>query len=229
MHPMADTARGCTAGLPSPIAIDGPAASGKSTIGRLLAGRFGYAFLDTGLMYRAFALAALRGGVPADTESCARLLERLALRLGDEQEARIYLDDEDVTDRLHDAEIERHVSAYASLPPVRAWMRERQREFARRGHTVLAGRDIGEVVLPDAALKIYLEADPAARARRRNAERGHEHEAAAAASHRELTRRDELDSPQTFVAPDAIHIDTTHLSLDEVFAAVLEHVPCAAG
>jgi cytidylate kinase len=210
---------------PDCIAIDGPAASGKSTIGRMLGERFGYRFLDTGLMYRAFALAALRTGIPATEADSAGFAETLDLRLGDESEARVYLGEEDVTDLLHDREIERHVSSYARLAPVRAKMREQQRAYARRGHTVLAGRDIGEVVVPDAPLKFYLDADESARARRRNTERQVPQEVARE-THEELVRRDRLDSPQTYIAPDAILIDTSDMTLAEVTAAVLEHIPC---
>lgn len=211
---------------PQSIAIDGPAASGKSSVSRALAERCGYHFLDTGLMYRAFALAAMRAGVEPTEDACARFAEIIDLRLGDEREARIYLGNEDVTAHLHDREIERNVSAYARLAPVRARLREQQREYARRGKAVLAGRDIGEVVLPDAPLKIYLDADEVARARRRNAERGIVHETTAKESHEELSRRDKLDSPQTYIAPGAVVIDTNVLTLDEVIARVLELVSC---
>lgn len=212
--------------LPQCIAIDGPAASGKSSVSRALAERCGYHFLDTGLMYRAFTLAAMRAGVEPSEENCAAFAARIDLRVGDEREARIYLGDEDVTSHLHDREIERNVSAYARLAPVRAKLRGQQREFAARGRAVLAGRDIGEVVLPDAPLKIYLDADETARARRRNAERGIVHETTARESHEELSRRDKLDSPQTYIAPGAVVIDTNVLSLDEVIAKVMELVAC---
>lgn len=209
---------------PDPIAIDGPAASGKSSLGRVIAERLGYHFLDTGLMYRAFALAAMRHGVPATAEACARFVGELELRLGDEAETRVYLGDEDVTGLLHNPGIESQVSAYARLEPVRTKMREMQRSFADRGKAILAGRDIGEVVLPHAPVKFYLEADETARARRRNAERGIAHEAAARESHVQLARRDRLDSGQTFLPPDAIVIDTTELTLDEVIAAAMEQL-----
>ncbi len=214
---------------PDCIAIDGPAASGKSTIGRILAERFGYSFLDTGLMYRAFALAALRHDVAPTEEACADFAANLDLRLGDEPEARIYLGDEDVTGLLHDREIERQVSSYARLEPVRTQMRKQQQAYARRGRAVLAGRDIGEIVVPEAPLKFYLEADETARARRRNTERGIMHDATARESRDELSRRDQLDKPQTHTAPDAIVIDTSEMTLDEVVALVLEQVACANG
>lgn len=193
---------------------------------RALADRCGYHFLDTGLMYRAFAMAAMRAGVEATEEACARFADEIDLRVGLEREAHIYLGTEDVTAHLHDREIERNVSAYARLAPVRAKLRAQQREFAARGQTVLAGRDIGEVVLPDAPLKIYLDADEDARVRRRNAERGIVHETTARESHQELSRRDKLDSPQTYVAPGAIVIDTNLLDLNEVIARVMELVSC---
>lgn len=211
---------------PACIAIDGPAASGKSSVSRALAERCGYQFLDTGLMYRAFALAATRAGVEPTEEACSRFIERLELRIGSEREARIHLGEEDVTALLHDAEIERHVSAYAKLAPVRAKLRAQQRAFAERGKTVLAGRDIGEVVVPNAPLKIYLDADEAARARRRNSERGIVLDSSARQAQEALSRRDRLDSPQTYVAPDAVVIDTSALTLDEVIARVLELAAC---
>lgn len=211
---------------PACIAIDGPAASGKSSVSRALADRCGYHFLDTGLMYRAFAMAAMRAGVAPNENECARFVQQLDLRIGDEREARIYLGTEDVTAHLHDREIERNVSAYARLGPVRARLRMQQREFANRGKTVLAGRDIGEVVLPDAPLKIYLDADEEARASRRNSERGIVHETTARESRQELSDRDKRDAPQTYVAPGAVVIDTNVLTLDEVIERVMELVSC---
>jgi CMP/dCMP kinase len=213
--------------LPSPVAIDGPAASGKSSLGRVLAQRLGYAFLDTGLMYRAVALAALRAGLPPTDEACGPFVRALDLRIGSEPDAHVYLGDEDVTSLLHNNEIEHEVSAYARLPAVRAAMRDGQRAFAGRGRTALAGRDIGEIVLPAAPLKFYLDADEGARAARRDAERG----ALPTAPREELHpvgRRDRLDSPQTHIPADAIVIDTTELTLDEVIQKALEAVECAA-
>ncbi|MGE3076330.1 MAG: (d)CMP kinase [Dehalococcoidia bacterium] len=215
-----------TCELPETIAIDGPAASGKTTVGMAIARKYNYHFLDTGLMYRAFAVAAMRAGVEPTDVACAKFAREVDLRVGDERAARIYLGDEDVTDHLHDRGVERYVSAYARLAPVRARLREQQREFARRGKAVLAGRDIGEVVVPDAPLKIYLDADEEARARRRNAERGIVHETTAKESHAELSMRDKLDSPQTYIAPGAVIINTNVLTLKEVIARVMELVSC---
>ncbi len=209
---------------PDPIAIDGPAASGKSSLGRAIARRLGYHFLDTGLMYRAVALAAMRRSVPATNEACEPFVAGLDLQLGNEMETRVYLGEEDVTPLLHNPEIESQVSAYAQLSAVRERMREMQRAFADRGRAVLAGRDIGEVVLPHAPVKFYLEADEAARARRRNAERGIAQADAARESHVQLSRRDRADQGQTFLPPDAIVVDTTEMTLAEVIAAAMERL-----
>lgn len=212
---------------PSSIAIDGPAASGKSSVSRALAARCGYRFLDTGLMYRAFTLAAIRANVPPTEEACASFAEEIDLRIGDETEAHVYLGAEDVTHKLHNRELESHVSSYARLAPVRAALIKRQRAYAHRWRSVLAGRDIGEVVLPDAPLKIYLDADENARARRRNKERGVGHQEAQE-SQRALSRRDRLDAPQTYISPDAVVIDTSALTLEEVIDRVLELASCGA-
>jgi cytidylate kinase len=216
-----------TARAPSPIAIDGPAASGKSSVGRALAAALGFRFLDTGLIYRAFALAAMRSGVPADDREAGAYARSVDLRITDETEARMLLGEEDVTPLLHNAEIDHEVSAYSRLPAVRDALRARQREFAAAGGSVLAGRDIGEVVLPDAPVKLYLAASEEARAQRRAQERG-EPVAEADRSSAELARRDRMDSGQTHIAAGAIVIDTTALPLDEVIALALEKIRCAA-
>jgi cytidylate kinase len=211
-----------TASPPSLIAIDGPAASGKTTLGRRLAERLGYRFLDTGLMYRAFTLAALRRGIGATSDESDALAHEIDMHLEGEPEARVFLGPEDVTGLLHTDEIERHVSAYSRLPAVREAMRTRQREYASRGHVILAGRDIGEVVLPDAGLKFYLEASEEMREARRRGERVSAENALGHA----LRQRDERDAPRTFRAGDAVVIDTTHLSLEEVIARAWEAIQC---
>ena len=219
--------------LPQQIAVDGPAASGKSTLGEALSARFGYRFLDTGLMYRAFTLAALRTGVAATDEACGGLVSRLEFAVGREAIARIYLDGEDVTPLLRDAAVEKNVSAYAAIPAVRTEMVRRQREFAAEGMAVLAGRDIGTVVLPDAPLKFYLEASEEARSRRRSVQvrtwgREQHHDEA----RRDIAVRDEVDSARKTSpmrpADDAVLIDTTDLSLEEVVGVVMERVTCFA-
>ena len=210
-----------------PIAIDGPAASGKSSVGRAVAAALGFRFLDTGLIYRAFTLAATRVGVSAQDDVAGRYAREVDLRISDETVARLLLGEEDVTPLLHNAAVDHDVSAYSRLPAVRDALRERQRTFAAAGGSVLAGRDIGEVVLPDAPVKLYLDASEQARAKRRAIERGEDrNEAAQSAA--ALGRRDTLDSGQTHVAREAIVIDTTALTLDEVIALALEKLRCAA-
>ena len=213
---------------PSPIAIDGPAASGKSSVGRAIAATFSFRFLDTGLIYRAFALAALRAGIPPDDDAAGPYAKQVDLRISDETNARLFLGDEEVTPLLHNAAIDDEVSAYSRLPSVRGALRERQRAFAIAGRSVLAGRDIGEVVLPDAPVKLYLAASEEARAQRRSRERGDD-SSQAERSAAALTRRDQLDTGQTHIAEGAIVIDTTALSLEEVIALALEKIRCAAG
>jgi len=221
--------------LPSPIAIDGPAASGKSTLGRVLAERLGYRFLDTGLMYRAFTLAALREGVAAaDPDACEALAGRLDMRVEAGAATTIHLGAEDVTPLLRSAEVEANVSAYSAIPAVRQAMVRMQREIAAGGPAVLAGRDIGTVVLPRAPLKFYLDASEEARVRRRRVQAGswgaeqEVHEA-----RRDIAGRDVVDSSRAASplrpADDAVVVDTTGMTLDEVIEFVLEKVRCAVG
>ncbi|MEX0781337.1 MAG: (d)CMP kinase [Dehalococcoidia bacterium] len=219
---------------PAPIAIDGPAASGKSTLGRRLADELGYVFLDTGLMYRAYTLAALRAKVPADdVRANEGLVNQVDLRVRASLDTHIFLGDEDVTARLRDPEVEANVSAYSVHAAVREVMVEKQREVAESAKAILAGRDIGTVVLPDAPLKFYLEASPDARAERRSRQAGHwgrmqePHEA-----HRDITGRDVIDSGRATSplrpAEDAIVIDTTHMTMAEVIEYAREKVRCAS-
>jgi cytidylate kinase len=154
--------------LPTPIAIDGPAASGKSTVGQALAACFGYRFLDTGLMYRAISLAALRAGIPAtDEDRCAELARTAPLRVVATADTAIFLGDEDVTAELKSAPVETAVSDYSRIAALRPPRVERQRATASEAPTAVAGRDIGTVVFPDAALKFFLDASADARSRRR--------------------------------------------------------------
>lgn len=218
--------------LPAPIAIDGPAASGKSTLGAALAERFGYRFLDTGLMYRAFTLAALRGGVGPNAPDAARLCQTVRLELRSNRgETRVHLDSEDVTGLLRDAPVEANVSRYSALPPVREQMVRQQREFATGTPAILAGRDIGTVVLPNAPLKFYLQASEEARAARRSTQAsqwGNAQEEATA--RQDIAARDVADSTRKTSplrpAQDAIIIDTTRITLDQVIAIAAERVAC---
>jgi cytidylate kinase len=200
------------------IAIDGPAGSGKSTVGRRLAEELGLEYLDTGAMYRGVTFAALRRSIdPADAEVVARLARQVELVLSG---GTLTVDGVDATIEIRGPEVTRAVSLVAANPEVRAEMVQRQREWAaaRRGG-VLEGRDIGTVVFPDAALKIYLTASPETRAQRRSQEvTDLDYQTVAA----DLARRDALDqgreaSPLA-LADDAVVVDTTDLSVDEIVA-----------
>jgi len=214
--------------LPDCIAIDGPAASGKTTVGSAIARKHGYRFLDTGLMYRAVTLAALRAGVEPDSRDLARLIADLDLRVEATPEGtRVFLGEEDVTPRLRDPEVEANVSKYSAIPEVREAMVEHQRRIAAAGRVVVAGRDIGTVVLPGAPLKLYLDASEAARARRR----GEQMTQAAAEARKAIVSRDVVDSSRAVSplrpADDAVVIDTTEMTLEEVIQLALEKVACA--
>ena len=203
------------------IAIDGPAGSGKSTIAKLLAARLGLEYLDTGAMYRGVAFAALRRGVdPADAEVVACIASDVDL-VPDEQGIRV--DGVDASIEIRGPEVTRAVSIVAANPEVRSEMVSRQREWARqRGGGVLEGRDIGTVVFPDAELKLYLTASPEVRAARRSKEvTDLDYHTVAA----DLARRDALDqgrdSDPLRSADDAIELDTTDRSIDEVLDLIV--------
>src|SRR4051794_21249844 len=190
------------------IAIDGPAGAGKSTVARAAAERLGFTYLDSGAMYRA---VALRGGDPVAVARDVRL------ELGE----RITLDGEDVTERIREPWVSEAASRVSSDPAVREALVDQQRRILADGDWVAEGRDIGTVVAPDAAVKVFLTADPAERARRRAAELGTDERVVL----RELVLRDERDrnreaSPLA-PAPDAIPVDTTGLTLDEVVAQIV--------
>ncbi len=206
------------------IAIDGPAGSGKSTVARRLADRLGLEYLDTGAMYRAVAFDALRCNVdPEDGERVASLARDLDL---DVDNGNVVVDGTDATVEIRGPEVTRAVSIVAANPGVREEMRRRQREWAaKRDGGVIEGRDIGTVVFPDAALKVFLTAAPETRARRRALEVTQlDYETVAA----DLARRDALDqgrdnSPLA-EADDAVTVDTTDRSVDEVVDELLERL-----
>jgi cytidylate kinase len=218
--------------LPTPIAIDGPAASGKSTVGAALVERFGYAFLDTGLMYRAITLAGIRAGIDSsDKGRIPTLIENAKMRVVAEAETRILLGDDDVTDLLRAPDVEANVSKYSTIPAIRDAMVAMQREVASAHPSVLAGRDIGTVVLPDAPIKVYLEASVEARANRRSVQAGGWGTAQDAnAARNDIAGRDKLDSTRVTSplrpAVDAVIIDTTDISIEETVRRVLELVEC---
>lgn len=162
--------------IPRTIAIDGPSASGKSTVGELLARRLGYLYFDTGVMYRALTHAILRAGIAVGDESAVSALSErvhidvLPLTVSDGRQNTILLDGADVTQRLRDRAIDANVSAVSAYPRVRAAMVRQQRVIGGRGDVVMIGRDIGTVVLPHADLKVFLTASEEERARRRHRE-----------------------------------------------------------
>lgn len=210
---------------PIVIAIDGPAASGKSTVGRALAQRLGYRFVDTGLMYRAVTLLALEGGIDISDESAiARTAESADIEVGE----RVYVDGRDVTHLLHSGPVAERVSFVSQISPVRRAMVALQRRIAEGGRIVMAGRDIGTVVAPHAK-KVYLDAPASERVRRRHAELEHGGRTMTASAVRaELEQRDRLDS-QRYDSPlkpaeDAMVVDTSGLNLDQVVDAVLRSI-----
>ena len=220
---------------PRTIAIDGPAGAGKSTIGALLAERLGSLFLDTGGMYRALALAALRRGIdPDNVDRLATLSREVSIALGpptirDGRAYTVLLNGSDVTWDIRGADIDRVVSQVARVPAVRDAMVEQQRAIAQRGRVVMVGRDIGTVVLPDAERKIYLTASAAERARRREEELALRGEVRPRQELlQEILRRDRIDSERD-VAPlraaaDAIVVETDGLAVGEAFEKVLAAV-----
>ena len=203
------------------IAIDGPAGSGKSTVARAVADRVDLDYLDTGAMYRAVAFAAIRRGIdPDDRESVAALARGLELEVGET----VRVDGVDATIEIRNPEVTRAVSVVAANPEVRSELVRRQREWvAGHGGGVLEGRDIGTVVFPDAELKVYLTADEAERANRRSREMSELRYDQVAS---EIARRDRIDSSRSdsplSVAGDAVEVDTTGMTVDEVVAAVVE-------
>ena len=202
------------------VAIDGPAGSGKSTVASTLARRLGFRYLDTGAMYRALAWVARRDGTDvSEGPSLAALALEHPVSFG--EDGSVEVDGEDVTAAIRGAEIDRLVPTVARHPEVREVMRERQRALAVGGDSVIEGRDIGSVVVPDAEVKIFLLADPEERARRRSAERpGAEVDALAA----DLRARDEHDAVNTRPADDAVLLDTTELTIGDVVDRIAELV-----
>ncbi len=227
--------------FPSTITIDGPAASGKSTIGGRLAAALDYLYLDTGVMYRAVTWVALKQGVPIEDEGAitalARRLQIDILRsdpgtAGPEDDGRqctVLADGQDVTWQIRRPEVDRGVSPVSAYPGVRSALTQQQRRLGERGQIVMVGRDIGTVVMPGADLKIYLDATLEQRAGRRYREilaRGEPADYCQVLD--SVRRRDEIDSGRSLAplkpAEDAVVVDTTFLGVDEVMERVLDLV-----
>ena len=209
------------------IAIDGPAGAGKSTIARSLAGRLGFTYIDTGAMYRAVALWALRQKV--DFSDMHRL-EQLAVASRIElAPGRISLNGEDVTGAIRAPEVSDGASKVAVIPAVRRAMVAKQREIGERASVVMEGRDIGTVVFPGAQVKIFLDADPAERVRRRMSDlRARGDTVTAEQLAMDMKERDQRDSTRADAplaqAPDAIYLDSTPLAIGEVEEEILKIV-----
>jgi cytidylate kinase len=218
------------------VALDGPSSSGKSSVGAAVAAALGFRFLDTGLLYRALAWLALERDVdPADGAAIAPLAAEIDLGADDSGRlARVLVAGRDVTIETRTPRVDRAVSAVAGQLEVRAALLERQRRIAAPGAIVVAGRDIGTAVLPDADVKIWLDASAEERAARRAAERGIEPSSAAGATIlADLRHRDRVDGSRAHSpsrpAPDAIHVRTDGITFDETVAAVLAVVAGAGG
>jgi cytidylate kinase len=196
------------------VAIDGPAGAGKSSVARAVAHRLGFTYLDSGAMYRSVALAAIRAGRPP-----AELAEQVHIELRD---GRVVVDEEDVTGAIRTPQVSEAASRAAADPAVRRAMVAMQRRLLSEGDWVAEGRDIGTVVAPDAAVKVFLTASPEERARRRATELG----ADAEAVFKEQAIRDERDRTRAHSplepAPGAVVLDTTEMTLDEVVDRVVE-------
>jgi len=206
------------------IAIDGPAAAGKSTIARRLAARLGFTYIDSGAMYRAVALWALREKLdPSDPHRMEQLALAARITLEDNG-AHVLLNGEDVTEAIRAPEVSRAASLVATIPGVRRALVEKQRTIGSQNNVVMEGRDIGSVVFPNANVKVFLDANPEERVRRRAAEVNGNQESVS----KQLRERDERDRTRAEAPltqqPDALYVDSTGLSIDAVEEAILRLV-----
>lgn len=219
----------------SMIAIDGTSASGKSTLAQRLAEKLNYLYFDTGVMYRAVTLAAIQRGVSVeDEEGVTTIAQSLVIdilppSIDDGRKFDVLMNGDDVTWMLRDTEVEDNVSLVSMYLGVRQAMTSRQREIGLRGRVVMVGRDIGTVVLPEADLKIYLDASVEERAHRRHLEHlEQDRQKPLDEILRAMDERDRLDSTRTLAplipATDAVILDTTELSADQVFDCMLKLV-----
>ncbi len=209
---------------PTVIAIDGPAGSGKSTVGHAVAEQLGLTYLDTGAMYRAVAFAVIRLGMdPSDADRVGAMAKEIDIRVDD---SGVFVNDIDATVEIRGPEVTRAVSEVAAIPAVREELRTRQQVWAaERGGGVIEGRDIGTVVFPDAILKVYLTASVEARANRRVKEMSDMHYDDVAA---DIARRDAHDSNRSdsplMEAGDAVTLDTTAMEIPDVVSTIVSLV-----
>jgi CMP/dCMP kinase len=219
--------------IPNAIAIDGPASSGKSTLGSLLADHLGYLYFDTGVMYRAVTLAALQRGIEiSEEEKIGKLAQKILIdvrspSVNDGRDVDVLLDGEDVTWEIRKDEVNANVSPVSTYAAVREAMTAQQRRIAKENKVVMVGRDIGTVVMPDAGLKIFLDASLEVRAHRRYKElieRGEVAEYDAVL--KSLKNRDDIDSNRKIaplkLAEDAVVINADCLGIQEVFERAKE-------
>lgn len=210
------------------VAIDGPAGAGKSTIARAAAAQLGFVYVDTGALYRTIGLAVCRRGIAGtDTQGIVDTLPAIQVALTYQDGAQhVLLDGEDVSDAIRTPQISAYASQVSSVPEVRAYLLDLQRDMARRQSVIMDGRDIGTVILPDAKVKIFLTASPEKRAARRCAElREKGEDVTVEGILADMERRDALDASRA-VAPlrqaeDAVQVDTSDLTLEQSIQAVL--------
>ena len=212
------------------IAIDGPAASGKTTVGKILAEQLGFQFLDTGMMYRAITLIALEQNIDiTDEESLSKAAERTSFTFSQIVQGQLPIlltDSADISARLFSDYVDRFVSQVSTMPRVRHELVIKQRALAAMNHIVMVGRDIGTVVLPNAQIKVFLDASPEVRAKRRSSDRIRTDLATNPKSvESTLKSRDRIDANRTISpllqSPDAVRIETDYLSIEQVVQSIL--------
>ncbi len=210
------------------IAIDGPAAAGKSTVAKRVAKALNFTYIDTGAMYRAVTYAVIKAGKnPENEKESVEVLKDIDIEL--KEDGRVLCNNEDVTRAIREPNVSGNVSYIAAMKPIRLAMIEMQRKLAKKASVVMDGRDIGSYVLPDAKVKIFQIASPEIRAQRRfeeNKEKGIEVSYDDVLA--EVKKRDYIDSHRDFdplvAAPDSINLDTSNMNIDEVVAKILEIV-----